>query len=152
MQLACATFEHAHRKIPHPSFLSSKELCGQELSQYWTGNTPGMHWPSLSSLRSFPISHTIDTAFCTPYASSPRSPMMLNSKTQSWIKAQSDVKLTWEMLEWKNITFNEKINLFLKKKIEGNPRCAHARINLRAQLSACARRHDIAHAWQIPET
>ena len=40
----------------------------------------------------------VDTAFCTPYYSGPRSLMMLNSKTQGWFRAQSDVKLTREML------------------------------------------------------
>ena len=43
------TFGHTHGKIPHSSFLSFKELCSWELSQYWTGNNLRMHWPSLSS-------------------------------------------------------------------------------------------------------
>ena len=35
----------------------------------------------------------VDTAFCTPYESGPRSPMMLNSKIQGWFRIQLDVKL-----------------------------------------------------------
>lgn len=36
----------------------------------------------------------VDTTFCTPYDSGPRSLLMLNSKAQGWFTAQSDVKLT----------------------------------------------------------
>ena len=36
----------------------------------------------------------VDITFCTPYDSGPCCPMMLNSKTQGWFKAQLDVKLT----------------------------------------------------------
>ena len=56
----------------------------------------------------------VDTAFCTPYDSGPRSPMMLNSKTQSWFRAQSEVKIDLRSVKMKNITFNEQINQNLK--------------------------------------
>jgi len=40
MWLVHATSGNTHGKIPHFSFLSFKELCGQELSRYWTDNIP----------------------------------------------------------------------------------------------------------------
>jgi len=46
----------------------------------------------------------------------------------------------------KNITFKEKLNLFLKSKANGIPHYAHSRISLRMQLSACVCRLDLVHA------
>ena len=57
-QITHATSRHSHEKTPYFSFLHSKGLYDKELSQYWTGNNPKRHWPSTSSLRSFPISNT----------------------------------------------------------------------------------------------
>ena len=34
---------------------------------------------------------SIDITFCSPYDSGPHSPMTLNSKTQGWFRAQSEV-------------------------------------------------------------
>jgi len=39
----------------------------------------------------------------------------------------------------KNVTFNEKINQFLKNKTKGNPCFAHASIRLRTQARSCTR-------------
>ena len=46
----------------------------------------------------------------------------------------------------KNITFNEKINQFLKNKAKGNPRYAYTWISLHTRLSAYVRRLDLVHA------
>ena len=74
-------------KEAHSSFLSYKFRGIHSL----TIKERGWQWQLFMQTL---VMMSVDTIVCIPYDSSPLSPMMLNSKTQCWFRAQLEVKLT----------------------------------------------------------